>query len=324
MAAGTATHEEEALGKAYDARLMRRLLGYLRPHRFRVITAVLLLLAAAAVELVGPILTKIALDRAIPDGDVRLLLLLAVALLASLIVAFVLEAVQTIITTWLGQHVMYDLRREIFGHLQRLPLPYFDRNPVGRTMTRVTSDVEVLNELFSSGVVTIFGDVFTLLLIVTAMFVMDWQLALVTLTVMPFVFAVAIIFRTRIREAYRDVRIRLARINAFLQEHISGVAVVQLFGRERATSERFRQVNDHYLAAHLRSIRYYALFFPIIEILTAIALAAIITYGGFEVMAGAVSIGTVAAFLQFARRFFRPIQDLSEKYNMLQGAMASS
>ena len=322
--AAAASHEEEALGKAYDARLMRRLLGYLRPHRARVITAVLVLLAAAAVELTGPILTKIALDRAIPDGDVSLLLILAIALLASLLLAFVLEAVQTLLTTWLGQHVMYDLRRQIFGHLQRLPLPYFDRNPIGRTMTRVTSDVEVLNELFSSGVVTIFGDVFTLVLIVTAMFVMDWQLALVTLTVMPFVFAVAIIFRSRIREAYRDVRVRLARINAFLQEHISGVAVVQLFGRERAADDQFRQINQHYLAAHLRSIRYYAMFFPIIEILTAIALAAIIVYGGFEVMGGAVSVGTVAAFLQFARRFFRPIQDLSEKYNMLQGAMASS
>jgi ATP-binding cassette, subfamily B, multidrug efflux pump len=324
VAAGTASHEEEALGKAYDARLMRRLLAYLRPHRVRVATAIFVLLAGAAVELVAPILTKIALDRAIPEGDRSLLLLLAVALLASLLLAFVLEAVQTILTTWLGQHVMYDLRRQIFSHLQRLPLPYFDRNPVGRTMTRVTSDVEVLNELFSSGVVTIFGDVFTLVLIVTAMFIMDWQLALVTLTVMPFVFAVAIIFRTRIREAYRDVRVRLARINAFLQEHISGVAVVQLFGRESAADEQFRKVNDHYLAAHLRSITYYALFFPIIEILTAIALAAIITYGGFGVMSGAVSIGTVAAFLQFARRFFRPIQDLSEKYNMLQGAMASS
>ena len=324
MAAGTASHEEEALGKAYDARLMRRLLAYLRPHRGRVATAVTVLLLAAAVELTGPILTKIAIDRAIPDGYVPLLLLLAVILLASLLLAFALEAVQTILTTWLGQHVMYDLRRQIFGHLQRLPLPYFDRNPVGRTMTRVTSDVEVLNELFSSGVVSIFGDVFTLLLIVTAMFVMDWQLALVTLTVMPFVFAVAIVFRTRIREAYRDVRVRLARINAFLQEHLSGVAVVQLFGRERAADDQFRMINDHYLAAHLRSIRYYALFFPIIEILTAIALAAIITYGGFEVMEGAVSVGTIAAFLQFARRFFRPIQDLSEKYNMLQGAMASS
>jgi ATP-binding cassette, subfamily B, multidrug efflux pump len=324
MAGASALHEEEALGKAYDARLMRRLLAYLRPHRWRVAAAIAVLLAGAAVELTGPLLTRIALDRAIPTADHGLLLTLALVMLAALLAAFVLEAVQTILTTWLGQHVMYDLRRQIFGHLQRLPLPYYDRNPVGRTMTRVTSDVEVLNELFSSGVVTIFGDVFTLILIVTAMFIMDWQLALVTMTVMPFVFVVAIVFRTRIREAYRDVRVRLARINAFLQEHISGVAVVQLFGRERAATARFREVNDHYLAAHLRSITYYALFFPIIEVLTAIALATIIVWGGREVMSDAVTIGTVAAFLQLARRFFRPIQDLSEKYNMLQGAMASS
>jgi ATP-binding cassette, subfamily B, multidrug efflux pump len=316
--------EEEALGKAYDARLMRRLLGYLRPYRLRVAGAILLLVAGAAAELAGPLITKVALDRAIPDGDVPLLLLLAIALLVALLLSFVLEAAQTLLTTWLGQHVMYDLRRQIFAHLQRLPLPYFDRNPVGRTMTRVTSDVEVLNELFSSGVVTIFGDVFTLVFIVGAMFLLDWQLALVTLAVMPFVFATAIIFRTRIRQAYRDVRVRLARINAFLQEHISGVSVVQLFNREDAATRQFHDVNRHYLAAHLRSITYYALFFPVIEILTAIALAVIITYGGFEIMSGAVTVGTVAAFLQFARRFFRPIQDLSEKYNMLQGAMASS
>jgi len=303
---------------------MRRLLRYLRPHRTRVGITILILLAAAATELSGPLLTRIALDKAIPSGDVSLLGLIAIGFFASLITAYVLEAAQTIQTTWLGQHVMYDLRRQIFGHLQRLPLPYYDRNPIGRTMTRVTSDVEVLNELFSSGVVTIFGDVFTLLLIVGAMFAMDWRLAIVTMTVMPFVIIAAGVFRSRIRNAYRDVRIRLARINAFLQEHMSGVTVVQLFGRERATSERFRAVNDHYLAAHLRSITYYALFFPIIELLTAIALAFIITYGGFEIMSGALSIGTVAAFLQFARRFFRPIQDLSEKYNMLQGAMASS
>jgi ATP-binding cassette, subfamily B, multidrug efflux pump len=316
--------EEEALGKAYDGRLMRRLLGYLRPYRGRVAAAVLLLVAGAAAELAGPLLTKVALDRAIPDGDMSLLLLLSTALLAALLLSFVLEAAQTLVTTWLGQHVMYDLRRQIFAHLQRLPLPYYDRNPVGRTMTRVTSDVEVLNELFSSGVVTIFGDIFTLLFIIGAMFLLDWQLALLTLAVMPFVFMTAIIFRSRIREAYRDVRVRLARINAFLQEHISGVSVVQLFGRERAAADQFHEVNRHYLAAHLRSITYYALFFPVIEVLTAIALAFIITYGGFQIMDDAVTVGTVAAFLQFARRFFRPIQDLSEKYNMLQGAMASS
>jgi ATP-binding cassette, subfamily B, multidrug efflux pump len=318
------SHEEEALGKAYDARLMRRLLGYLRPYRSRVGLAIALLLAGAALELVGPLLTRVALDRAIPDGDAPLLLVLSTVFFAALLLSFVFEATQTILTTWLGQHVMFDLRAQIFSKLQRLPLAYYDRNPVGRTMTRVTSDVEVLNELFSSGVVAIFGDVFTLLLIVTAMFIMDWQLALVTMAVMPVVFAVTVLFRSRIRSAYRDVRVKLARINAFLQEHISGVTVVQLFSREQAAGERFREINTEYLRAHLRSIKYYALFFPIIEVLTASALAVIIVYGGFQSMTGAVSVGTMAAFLQLARRFFRPIQDLSEKYNMLQGAMASS
>jgi ATP-binding cassette, subfamily B, multidrug efflux pump len=322
--AQAAAHEEETLGKAYDSRLMRRLLRYLRPYRLRVLGAVGLLLAGAALELAGPLLTKIALDNAIPEGDTSLLLLLSVAFLGALLLSFVLEAVQTLLTTWLGQHVMRDLRTEIFGHLQRLPLPYYDRNPVGRTMTRVTSDVEVLNELFSSGVVAIFGDLFTLILIIAAMFALDWQLALLTLAVMPFVFLVAAVFRRRIREAYREVRVRLARINAYLQEHISGVTVVQLFGREAAATRHFGEINLGYLKAHLRSITYYALFFPIIEVLTAVALAIIIVYGGFEIGAGATSVGTVAAFLQFARRFFRPIQDLSEKYNMLQGAMASS
>jgi ATP-binding cassette, subfamily B, multidrug efflux pump len=317
-------HEEEALGKAYDARLMRRLLQYLRPYRLRVVLAIALLLTGAAVELAGPLLTRYALDHAVPAGDTSLLLLISLGFLGALLLAFVIEAAQTLLTTWLGQHIMYDLRAEIFRHLQRLPLPYYDRNPVGRTMTRVTSDVEVLNELFGSGVVTIFGDVFTLLLIFGAMFAMDWQLALVTMAVMPFVFGVAALFRTRIREAYREVRVRLARINAFLQEHISGVPVVQLFGREEAATEDFRAVSRDYLRAHLRSITYYALFFPVIEVLTSIAIAGIIVYGGGAIMAGTVTVGTLAAFLQFARRFFRPIQDLAEKYNMLQGAMASS
>lgn len=319
-----APHEEDALGKAYDARLMRRLLRYLRPYRVRVFLAIALLLAGALVELVGPLLTKVALDSAIPERDTGLLLILTAAWLGALLVGFALEYAQTILTTWLGQRVMYDLRREIFAQLQRLEVAFFDRNPVGRLMTRVTSDVEVLNELFSSGVVTVFGDIFTLLFIVGAMLLLDWRLALVTLAVMPAVFAVALIFRTRIRDAYREIRIRLARINAFLQEHISGMGVVQVFGRERDTAARFRQVDREHLDAHLRSITYYALFFPVIELLTAISLALIIAYGAAGILEGTLTVGVIAAFLQYARRFFRPIQDLSEKYNMLQGAMASS
>jgi len=317
-------HEEEALGKAYDAQLMRRLLRYVGPYRWRVAGAVLLLLCVAALELAGPLLTEIALDRAIPAGDRGMLALLAGVFLLSLLLSFALQYVQTLVTTWLGQRIMYDLRREIFGRLQRLGLPFYDRNPVGRLMTRVTSDVEVLNELFSSGVVSVFGDVFTLVLIVGAMFWLDWRLALVALAVMPAVFVAAGLFRARIRDAYRDIRVRLARINAFLQEHLTGIPVIQLFGREEATERRFREVDGAYLDAHLRSITYYALFFPVIEVLTAVALAAIVGFGGFWILEGTLTIGVVAAFLQLARRFFRPIQDLSEKYNMLQGAMASS
>ena len=316
--------EEEALGKAYDAELMRRLLTYLRPYRLHVAAAITLLVGASGLAIAGPWLTQLALDRAIPDGDGRLLAVLTVAYLAMLIGAFVLQYLQGILTTWLGQSVMFDLRREIFQKFQELDLKYFDRNPVGRLMTRITSDVETLNELFSSGLVTVFGDVFTLFFIVGAMLLLDWQLALVTFTVLPFVGYAAFLFRGRIRDAYRDIRVRVARINSFIHERITGIRVVQLFNRESADMARHEELNEDYLSAHLRSITYYALFFPIIELFTAIALALIIWSGGGRILSGTITIGVVAAFLQYARRFFRPIQDLSEKYNLLQGAMASS
>jgi ATP-binding cassette subfamily B protein len=319
-----APHEEEALGKAYDAHLMRRLLGYLRPHWGKVTLAILMLMVGAALELVGPWLTKVALDRAIPSGDSDLLALLAFAFLGSLLASFALEFAQTLLTTWLGQSVMYDLRKEIFGHLQRLHVQFFDRNPVGRLITRVTNDVEVLNELFASGIVTVFGDVFTLLFIVVAMLLLDWRLALVTFLVLPFVAVVAFLFRARIRGAYREIRVRLARLNAYLQERLTGITVLHLFGQESAAVRRFREIDRDYLDAHLRSITYYALFFPIIQVLTAVAVALILSYGGIRVLDDALTVGVLAAFLQYAARFFRPIQDLSEKYNMLQGAMASS
>ena len=319
-----AHHEEEALGKAYDARLMRRLLAYLRPYRLPVASALLMLLAGAALEVVGPWLVQIALDEAIPARDLRLLALLAAAYVAANALAFLLQYLDELLTTWLGQSVMYDLRTEIFAKLQRADLRFYDRNPVGRLMTRITSDVETLNDLFSSGVVTVFGDLFTLFFIVAVMLRMDWRLALVTLAVLPFVVLVAFVFRARTREAYRDIRVRLARINSFLHERITGMRVVQLFNREQADARRHEQINRDYLEAHLRSITYYALFFPVIEVFTAIALALIIWYGGGEIVQGVVTVGVVVAFLQYARRFFRPIQDLSEKYNLLQAAMASS
>ncbi|MEX1258306.1 MAG: ABC transporter ATP-binding protein [Gemmatimonadota bacterium] len=316
--------EEEALGKAYDARLMRRLLRYLKPYRWKVAGAVALLVSAAAVQIVGPWLVQLALDVAIPEAGTRLLGLLAAGYFAAGLVSFGLEYAQTLLTTWLGQRVMFDLRGEVFEKLQRLDLRFYDRNPVGRLMTRLTSDVETLNELFSSGVVAIFGDLFTLLFIVSAMFVMDWRLALVTFAVIPLVLWTAALFRSRIRNAYRDIRVQTARINAFLHERITGVRVIQLFNREGADARQMDEVNQDYLEAHLRSIRYYALFFPVIELFSAISLALIVWYGGVSVLAGGTTVGVVAAFLLYARRFFRPIQDLSEKYNLLQAAMASS
>jgi ATP-binding cassette subfamily B protein len=324
MSAKPTIHEEEALGKAYDARLMRRLLRYLKPHWWLVGLAVLVLAAASGLEIVGPWLTKVALDEAIPGKDGRLLAFLAMGYLGALLLGFLLNYAQRILTTWLGQRIMYDLRREVFGKFQQLDFRYFDRNPVGRLITRITSDVETLNELFSSGIVTVFGDIFTLVFIVAAMLRMDWTLALEAFSVLPFVAWAAFLFRARIREAYRDIRVRLARINAFLHERLTGVQVVQLFNREERDAQRHAEVNRDYLEAHLRSITYYALFFPVIELFTAIALALIIWSGGSSILEGTVTLGVVAAFLQYARRFFRPIQDLSEKYNLLQGAMASS
>ena len=316
--------EEEALGKAYDARLMRRLLQYLAPYWWLVGLAVLILAAASALEIVGPWLTMVALDDAIPEGDGRLLSFLAMGYLGAIAFGFILQYAQRILTAWLGQRIMYDLRKEIFGKLQSMDLRYYDRNPVGRLITRITSDVETLNELFAAGIVTVFGDVFTLVFIIAVMLRMDWKLALVAFSVLPFVAWTAFVFRARVRDAYRDIRVRLARINSFLHERFTGIRVVQLFNREEQDAQEHHRVNVDYLEAHLRSITYYALFFPVIELFTAIALALIIWSGGSSILEGTVTLGVVAAFLQYARRFFRPIQDLSEKYNLLQGAMASS
>ena len=316
--------EEEALGKAYDARLMKRLLEYLHPYKWSVALAIAILLAASLLQVVGPWLTQIAIDDAIPDRNTSLLATLAAAYFASVMVGFVLLYAQTVLTTWLGQRVMYDLRTEIFRKLQRLDLRFYDRNPVGRLMTRITSDVETLNELFSSGVVAVFGDLFTLAFILSAMLYMDWRLALITFSVLPFVVLTAFLFRAKLRNAYRDIRVRLARINAYLHERITGIMVVKLFNREEHDTRRHAAINQDYLEAHLRSITYYALFFPVIELFTAIALALIIWRGGATLLEGTVTVGVLAAFIQYARRFFRPIQDLSEKYNLLQSAMASS
>lgn len=316
--------QDEAFDKNYDARLLRRLLVYLRPYRGLTGFAVLLLLAGAGLALVGPALTQRALDIAIPARDTGLLGTLALLFLAALVLEFLVEYGQTLLTTYLGQRVMYDLRMQIFGHLQRLSISYFDRNPVGRLMTRVTSDVETLNELFSSGVVTVFGDVFTLLAIMAMMLWIDWRLALVTFAVIPLVWLTARIFRRRVRQAFGDIRVRLARLNAFLQERLSGMRVVQLFGREADSAAQFAQLNQDHLEAHRRSITIYAVFFPVVELLTAVAMALLLYYGGLRALGGTITVGVLAAFIQLTRRFFQPLQDLSEKFNLLQSAMASS
>lgn len=324
MADAATLQEEEALGKAYDARLMRRLIQYLVPYWKQVGLALVVLLLASATAAAGPWITQQVVDRAIETADTRLLAVLVSAYMAVVVVGFALEYVGALVTTWLGQTVMYDLRTEIFAKLQELDLRYYDRIPIGRLMTRITNDVETLNNLFSSGLVTVFGDLFTLLFIFSAMLAMDWRLALVTFSVLPFVFFAAFLFRSRIRKAYRDIRVRIARINSFLQEHITGMRVVQLFNREGAASAKLAELNERHLQAHLRSITYYALFFPVIQLFTAIGLALVIWYGGHRILSGATTVGVVTAFLLYTRRFFRPIQDLSEKYNILQAAMASS
>jgi ATP-binding cassette subfamily B protein len=317
-------HSEEPLDRGYDSALLRRLLTYLRPYRWHAIAAVTLLLATAGLSLVGPFLTQQALDVAVPTRDEGLLGTLALAFLFALILEFVLEYAGSMLAAFIGQRVMYDLRIQIFTHLQRLSIPYFDRNPVGRLMTRVTSDVETLNELFSSGLVTVFGDVFTLVAIMAMMLVTDWQLALVAFAVIPLVFLAATIFRRRVRDAFREIRVRLARINSFLQEHLGGMRVVQLFNRQDAAARRFEAINRDHLDAHLKSIRIYAVFFPVIELLSSTAIAALLWYGGLRSLEGTLTVGVLAAFIQLTRRFFQPLQDLSEKYNLLQSAMASS
>lgn len=317
-------HEEEALGKSYDARLVRRLLGYLRPYRFLVAGSFLLMVTSAALQLAGPTLTKLAIDQAIPARDIALARQLALLFALSLFIESFVEYVQTLLTARIGQSAMLDLRMQIFRKLQRLPAAFYDRNPTGRLMTRVTSDVEALNELFTTGVVQLIGDVLTLSAILVWMLLVEWRLALATMIVLPGIAFTAQRFRVRMRDAYRDIRVRLARINAFLQEHLSGMRVVQLFGRERWTAKAHDEVNAAHLKAQLESIRVFAWLFPVIEVLIAVALASLLVTGGSRVLAGGLTIGVLAAFLQLARRFFQPMQDLAEKLNAVQSAVASS
>ena len=317
-------HEEEALGKAYDRRLMRRLLTYVRPYRLLVAGALFFLCLEGMLQLVGPILTQRVIDVALPRHDYSVVWKAAFLFLGALLAQFICSYGETWLTSLLGQRVMRDLRMEIFTHLQRMSIPFFDRNPAGRLVTRVTADVEALNELFSSGVVSALGDLFTLVAISVAMFVMDWRFAIVAHTVIPLVVLASHLFRTRVREAYRETRTRLARINAFLQERLTAMRIVQLYSQEAAEAKRFERLNRDLRDSHIRSIQVYALYFPAVEIVMSIGLALLLVASASRVGVGTLTVGTVAAFLQLLRRFFEPLQDLAEKFNILQAAMASS
>ncbi len=333
-------HEEEVLGKAYDSRLMKRLLTYLRPYKLQVGIALGAIVLKAGADVIGPYLTKVAVDKylSLPTGipatsplDSWLshdamtgIAQIAALYVGALVFSFFVEFVQTYLMQWTGQKVMFDLRSQIFRHLQRMHVGFYDKNPVGRLVTRVTSDVDALNEMFTAGVVSIVEDVFVLAGIVIIMLRMEWWLALITFAVLPLIFYATMIFRAKVRDSYRRIRTAIARINAYLQEHVSGIVVLQLFNREKRSYDKFVKINATHMEAFKDAIMAHAVYYPVVEVLSAVAIAAVIWFGGGAVLREAVTLGVLVAFMQYAQRFFRPIQDLSEKYNILQSAMASS
>jgi ATP-binding cassette, subfamily B, multidrug efflux pump len=358
MASG---HEEEVLGKAYDSRLMKRLLRYLRPYRWQVAVALVSIVLKAGADVLGPFLTMVAIDRYLaPTHNKPAWLtswlsprpLTGIAEIAGIYVgltifSFLLEYLQTYFMQWAGQMVMYDLRSEIFRHLQRMHIGFYDKNPVGRLVTRVTTDVDALNEMFTSGVVSIFEDIFVLAGILAIMLSVNWKLALITFAVLPFIAFATKLFRDRVRDSYRRIRVAIARINAHLQEHVSGMVVLQLFNREKKAFKTFSDVNAQHMDAYKDAIMAHAVYYPVVEILSAIAIALVIWFGGgdvirqwtitgialnfnpktlisFHLVRNVTTLGVLVAFMQYAQRFFRPIQDLSEKYNILQSAMAAA
>jgi len=317
-------HEEEALGKAYDARLMRRLLAYLKPYKGQALVALAFVLAVSFLELVGPYLTKVAIDVYIQARDWPGLMRLSLVFLVVLILRMITGFIQDYVLQMTGQRIMYDLRSQIFGQLQRLPMRFFDTNPVGRLMTRVIGDVDVLNNLFVAGVVTVVGDVLVLLGIMGVLLWMNWRLALVSFVVLPVIFAAAHAFQVNVRVSFRDVRTKLARLNAFMQENFLGMPTVQAFCREGENFGQFDRINALHRDANLRSITAYAVFFPVVELVASVSMALMLWYGGGQALKGMLTIGSLTAFFQYARRFFQPIQDLTDKYNIVQEAMASS
>src|SRR5215469_6256112 len=331
--------DDEVLGKAYDGRLMRRLLTYLKPYKLQVGLSSIAILIKAATDVMGPYLVKVAVDaymtstppsqpswlaRHLSPTPMTGITQLALLYLSALLLTFGLEFVQTYLMQWTGQKIMFELRSQIFRHLQRMSPSFFDRNPVGRLVTRVTSDVDALNDIFTSGVLAIFEDVFVLAFIVIIMLRMSWPLALLTISVIPAILYVTRIFRRHVRDSYRRQRSATARINSFTQEYVSGMAIVQLFNRERRAFNDFSQVNAENKKAWSDAIFAYALYYPIVEFLSSTAIALVIWRGGISVLRGTVTLGILIAFMQYAQRFFRPIQDLSDKYNILQAAMAAA
>lgn len=347
---GDGHHDDEITGKAYDARLVRRLLRYLRPQGNRIVVAVVLLLVVSVMDLAGPLITKVAIDRYIrpvvhvaeatseqdspaletslppitKEQAIHGLGLMVLLFVGITLVSGVLRFWETFITNLAGQHIIYDLRKEIFHKFQILSIPYFDRNPVGRLMTRITSDVQALYELFTQGVVAIVGDVVTLIGIMVIMLVLNWKLALATFLVLPLVIWATFLFKIKVRDSFREIRQRVAQLSAFLQERVVGMKVVKLFNREKLSQQDYGAIGSRLLDANLRSVRYFAVFFPGIELLSSIALAMILWVGGGFVLRDALTLGALIAFIQYAERFYRPIRDLAEKYNILQQAMASS
>ena len=326
-------HEEEALGKAYDSRLMKRLLRYMAPYKWRVIFALALVAVVTPLELSPPILFQRAIDNYLVPGSTGKILLpqawrgiswISLFYLGVLVFDFLAQYIQIRIMQRVGQETMYDMRTEIFGRLQRLPMTYFDKNPVGRLMTRVTTDVDALNDLFAAGVVTMINDFFLLAVMAGLLFHIDPRLAIDALSVLPFIFVVTLIFRKYVRDANRKIRTAIARINAFLQEYISGMAVVQLFNREQKAREEFKKRNQENMLAWRDAILAYALFYPAVEFLSFATIALIYWSGGNRILGNALTLGVLIEFTMFAQRFFRPIQDLSEKFNILQSAMAAS
>jgi ATP-binding cassette subfamily B multidrug efflux pump len=321
---GHGSEEEDILGKAYDRRLMGRLFRYVRPYRRQMVVATVLLLFISVLALAGPYLTKLAIDQYIEKKDFTGLWRIGALFVGVLIAEFVLRYGQGYLLQWIGQRVMYDLRLGLFRHLQEMPISFFDRNPVGRLMTRLTGDVQNLNEVLTSGLVTALGDIITLVAIIVIMLVINWRLALVSFIVLPLLGITTSLFRARVRVNYRLIRARIARINAYMQEEITGISVVKLFGQQERRFAQFDELNRLHLAAMLKTIFYYAIFFPAVEIISAIAVALVVWRGGASVLAGTLTLGSLVAFLQYVERFYRPVRDLSEKYNIMQDAMASS